>query len=219
MMDEFAYTVEPTGADSPSQNGGAEIYNGTLAVKVRTLLYGSGLPAKFWSAVLLHSVYIHNRLVHSLVGMTPCEAWYGRRPDVTFLKTFGSKVCVRQSGSWRCKLDRHDFTGIFLGYTATNQNIMYLDTTSGIVKTCHHAVFDEAWYLQPTRPPAAQLLYDLGIEAEDESVNIHGPLQLTPQGTITPITIPWPPPPELSPEEDLGFTVIQPLRPITTSTD
>jgi hypothetical protein len=70
---------------------------------------------------------------------------------------------------------------------------MYLDTTSGIVKTCHHAVFNEAWYLQPTRPPVAQLLYDLGIEAEDESVSIHGPLQLTPQGTITPITIPWPP--------------------------
>jgi hypothetical protein len=95
MMDEFTYTVEPTGANSPLQNGGAEIYNGTLAVKVRTLLYGSGLPAKFWSAVLLHSVYLHNRLVHSLVGMTPYEAWYGRRPDVTFLKTFGSKVCVR----------------------------------------------------------------------------------------------------------------------------
>jgi len=97
MMDEFTYTVEPTGADSPSQNGGAEIYNGTLAVKVRTLLYGSGLPAKFWSAALLHSVYLHNHLVHSSVGMTPYEAWYGRRPDVTFLKTFGSKVCVRQN--------------------------------------------------------------------------------------------------------------------------
>jgi hypothetical protein len=94
-MDEFTYTVEPTGANSPLQNGGAEIYNDTLAVKVRTLLYGSGLPAKFWSAVLLHSVYLHNRLVHSLVGMTPYEAWYGRRPDVTFLKTFGSKVCVQ----------------------------------------------------------------------------------------------------------------------------
>jgi hypothetical protein len=120
--------------------------------------------------------------VHSSVGMTPYEAWYGRQPDVTYLKTFGTKVCVRQSGSRRCKLDRHDFTGIFLGYTATDQNIMYLDTTSGIVKTCHHTVFDEAWYLQPTRPPAAQLLYDLSIEAEDKSVNIHGPLQLTPQG-------------------------------------
>jgi len=59
-------------------------------------------------------------------------------------------------------------------------------------------VFDEAWYLQPTQPPAAQLLYDLGIEAEDESVSIHGPLQLTPQGTITTITIPWPPLPQSS---------------------
>jgi hypothetical protein len=44
VMDDCSYTVEPMGADSPSQNDGAEIYNGTLAVKVRTLLYGSGLP-------------------------------------------------------------------------------------------------------------------------------------------------------------------------------
>ena len=47
MLREFGYVVEPTGANSPSQNGGAEIYNNTLAVKVRTLLYGSGLSAKF----------------------------------------------------------------------------------------------------------------------------------------------------------------------------
>ena len=91
MMDEFTY--------SPSQNGGTEIYNGTLAVKVRTLLYRSGLPAKFWSAALLHSIYLHNRLVHSSLGITPYKAWYGRCPDVTFLKTFGSNVCVQQSGS------------------------------------------------------------------------------------------------------------------------
>ncbi len=60
MLGEFGYVVEPTGADSPSQNGGVEIYNNTLAVKVRTLLYGSGLPAKFWSAALVHAAYLHN---------------------------------------------------------------------------------------------------------------------------------------------------------------
>ena len=112
MLKEFGYVVEPTGADSPSQNGGAEIYNNTLAVKVRTLLYGSGLSAKFWSAALLHAVYLHNRLVHSATGKTPYEGWYGRKPDVTHLKTFGSRVCVKRTGSRRCKLDRHDFTGI-----------------------------------------------------------------------------------------------------------
>ena len=150
MLNTFSYVVEPTGADSPSQNGGAEIYNNKLAVKTRTLLYGAGLPAKFWSIALLHSVYLHNRLVHSATNKTPYEGWYGHKPDITHLKTFGSRVCVKRTGSRRCKLDRHDFTGIFLGYTATDQNIIYLDLDFGIVKSCHHAIFVEAWYLQPT---------------------------------------------------------------------
>jgi hypothetical protein len=46
---------------------------------------------------------------------------------------------------------------------------------SGIVKESHHAVFDEAWYMQPYWPPAAQLLYDLGLEAEDGFVLEIGP--------------------------------------------
>ncbi len=93
MLQDFGYVVEPTGADSPSQNGGTEIYNNTLAVKVRTLLYGSGLPAEFWSAALLHTVYLHNRLVHSsMTNRTPFEGWHGHKPDVTRLKTFGSHV-------------------------------------------------------------------------------------------------------------------------------
>ncbi len=61
MLDEFKYVVEPTGADSPSQNGGAEIYNNTLAVKIQTLLYGFGLPTNFWSTALLHAVYLNNQ--------------------------------------------------------------------------------------------------------------------------------------------------------------
>ena len=64
MLHEFGYVVKPTVADSPLQNGGAEIYNNTLAVKVWTLLYGSGLLAKFWFAALLHAVYLHNRPFH-----------------------------------------------------------------------------------------------------------------------------------------------------------
>ncbi len=78
--------------------------------------------------------------------------------------------------------------------TATDQNIIYLDTTSGIVKSCHHAVFNKAWYLQPSRPPAAQLLYDLGIEDESTFVNLDGPIHTTPIESIAPIIVPWPPP-------------------------
>jgi hypothetical protein len=112
MLNTFGYVVESTGANSPSQNGGAEIYNKRLAVKTRTLLYGAGLPAKFWSIALLPSVYFHNRLVHSATNKTPYEGWYGRKPDITHLKTFGSRVCVKRTGSRRCKLDRHDLVSL-----------------------------------------------------------------------------------------------------------
>ena len=203
VLRKYNYVMEPTGADSPSQNGAIEIYNNKLAIRARTLLYGSGLPAKYWSAALQHSVYLANRLVHTITKKTPFEAFYGIKPDIAHLKLFGSRVCVKRSGIRRAKLDKHDFKGIFLGYTATDQNIVYLDLDSGLVKRSHHAQFDEAWFLQDSRPPAAQLLYDLGMEPDGNSYSetdvvepdIESDFRLP--GTIEQITIPWPPTPPL----------------------
>jgi hypothetical protein len=127
LLWEFRYCLEPTGADSPSQNGAVEIYNDKLGIPTRALLYGAGHPTKYWSAALVNSIYLHNRLVHSATLCTLFEYYHGVKPDLKFLKTFGSWVCVKRSGDRRAKLDRHDFTGIFLGYTATDQNIVYLD--------------------------------------------------------------------------------------------
>jgi hypothetical protein len=82
------------------------------------------------------------------------------------LRVFGSRVCVKRTGKRRSKLDKHAFNGIFLGYTATDENIRYIDVNTRIVKTSHHAIFDEAWYLQPKRPPFAQMLFDVGLEPD-----------------------------------------------------
>jgi hypothetical protein len=191
--------MEPTGADSPSQNRAVEIYNNKLTVRAWTLLYGAGLPAKFWSAALLHSVYLHNWLVHNVVKKTPYGGYYGFKPDIGHLKLFGSHVCVKCSDNHRSKLDKHDFKGIFLGYTATNHNIVYLDLDSGIVKCSHHAQFDKAWYLQATHPPTSQLLYNLGVEP-DGSLYSEMSIIVPPAysdsrlpGTIEKVHVPWPP--------------------------
>ena len=101
LMREFRYCLEPAGADIPSQNGAVEIYNDKLGIRTRALLYGAGLPAKYWSAALVHSVYLHNRLVHAATLSTPFESYYGVKLDLEFLKTFGSRVCVKCSGD-RC---------------------------------------------------------------------------------------------------------------------
>lgn len=123
MQRDYKYKVESTGSGSPSQNGGAERWNLSLATTVRALLYGAALDGRFWSAALLHAAYLHNRRVHRITMKTPFQAWYGRQPDLSHLRLFGSRVCVRRTGRRRAKLDRHDFTGLFLGFTATDQNI------------------------------------------------------------------------------------------------
>jgi hypothetical protein len=168
-LTEFGYKVEPTGADSPSQNSQAEKWNDTFAVTTRALLYGASLAPKYWSSALLHAVYLHNCQVHSRTGVTPFEGWWGVKPNLKYLKLFGARVCMKQTGARRSKLDRHDFRGLFLGYTSTDQNIRYLSLDSRITKTSHHPTFDEAWYLQNTRPPAAELLYQLGLEYDTVS--------------------------------------------------
>ena len=137
--------------------------------------------------------------MHSVTKRTPVEGFFGFRPNVGHLKTFGLRICVKRSGKRSAKLDKNNFTGIFLGYTATDSNIEYLDLTSGTVKRSHHAQFDEAWYLQPTRPPAAQLLYDLGIEPDEATYSGSGRLleitytDIRLPGTIEKIEVAWPP--------------------------
>ncbi len=136
-------------------------------------------------------MYLHNRLVHSNTKKTPFEGYYGQKPDLLSLKLFGARVCVKRTGNRHGKLDRHNFTGIFIGYAAKDQNVLYLDLDSGIVKTSHHTQFDEAWYLQPSCPPAAQLLYDLGLETHNFDTQSNN-------GTYYGVYVPWPPlPPKL----------------------
>ncbi len=60
ILKEFGCTLEPTGADSLSQNGAVEIYNDKLDIRTCSLLCSSGLPEKYWSAALIHAVYLHN---------------------------------------------------------------------------------------------------------------------------------------------------------------
>lgn len=133
------------------------------------MLYSSGLPETYWSAALSHANYQHNRRVHKDLERTPFEAWTGLKPDLTRLKLFSSRLCVKQTSHRRAKLGHHDLRGIFLGHAATDQNICYIDLDSGTIKLLHHAVLDEAWYSCTTqRHPAAQFLYDLGLVNETD---------------------------------------------------
>jgi hypothetical protein len=119
------------------------------------------------------------------------EGLFAMIPDTGHLNLFGSQVCVKQMGKCQSKLDKHKFKGIFIGYLATDHNVVYLDLDLVVVKQSHHAQFDKAWYLQPICPPVAQLLYELGVEPDttlysEKGIVLedHSELEFHPPGTV-----------------------------------
>jgi hypothetical protein len=110
LLRKHNYVIEPTGADSPSQNGAVEVYNAKLAVRKHTLLFGSGLPAKYWSSARIHAVYLHNRMVHTVTRSTPFTAYFHVKPDLSCLKLFGSRICLAPDGAnWTSMISKGYF--------------------------------------------------------------------------------------------------------------
>ena len=81
---------ELTVPHTPEQNGVAEKSNHTLMESVRAMLADSKLPHKFWAEALSTAVFLRNQSpTKALQNVTPYEAWYSRKPDVSCLRIFG----------------------------------------------------------------------------------------------------------------------------------
>jgi hypothetical protein len=67
-----------------------------------------------------------------------------------------------------------ELTKIFMR-TFANEDGGFIQCDQGgeLASSTNHAVFDEAWYLQPVCPPKAQLLYDMGMEQDKSSLWHH----------------------------------------------
>ncbi|XP_073816655.1 ecdysteroid phosphate phosphatase isoform X1 [Musca autumnalis] len=102
---------------TPQQNGIAERANRTLMEMARCLLLDSGLPQSIWSEALNTSVYIRNRCpTKVLQNKTPYECWYGRKPSVAHLRTFGCDVVALNKRKGKSKLLPKGEQLTFVGY-------------------------------------------------------------------------------------------------------
>ena len=157
---KLGYTMQKTATDSSSQNGLAERPHQTLAAMVRCLLYSSSLPVTFWADALVYSVYINNRLYNTGLDGIPYTAWTGQRVNMRHLRAFGAHVSVRRSGHRPTKRDPHYYNGRFLRFSASEKNIIYIDTVTKRDKVARHCVLDEFHYSTPraARPLGAQQL-------------------------------------------------------------
>jgi hypothetical protein len=88
--------MELTGSDAAYENGKVDWPNVTFSAMVRCLLYSAGLSAIFWSAALVHAVYLNNCMYHKVLRHTPHETWTGEKPPLAHLCSFSALVTARE---------------------------------------------------------------------------------------------------------------------------
>ena len=94
------------------------------------------------------AVFILNRApTKALKGKTPFEAWYERKPSVSFLWTFSCIGHVRKTKLILTKLEDRSIPIVFLGYTEGINAYRLYDPCGDKVLVSRNVVFDEkaAW--------------------------------------------------------------------------
>ena len=90
------------------------------------------------------TVFILNRVpTKALKGKTPFEAWYGRKPSMSFLRTFGCIGHVRKTKSVLTKLEDRSTPMVLLGYEEGTKVYRLYDPRGGKVVVSRDVMFDE----------------------------------------------------------------------------
>ncbi|THH08422.1 hypothetical protein EW146_g8993 [Bondarzewia mesenterica] len=100
--------------DTPQQNGVAEHLNRTLMEKVRAMLHASQLPHFLWGEAIRHAVWLKNCTdTKAIDGMTPFEVLTGRKPNLSGVREWGSRVWMHNMSG--LKLDPRAREGRWVG--------------------------------------------------------------------------------------------------------
>jgi len=128
----------------PHSNGIAERANGIIANRATSLLYESKLPPSFWKHAVANVCYTHNRMPTSpLPNSTPYETLYGKKPDVSHLRVFGSLAYVHIKKDKRHGLSPHMEKAIFIGYPTQYKGWEFYNPATKKIILSDRADFDE----------------------------------------------------------------------------
>jgi hypothetical protein len=129
---------------TPQQNGVVERRNQSVVEMARCLLKSKQVPGCFWGEAVMVAVYLLNRApTKSLNNVTPYEAWYGKKPSVRHLRTFGCVAYAKKVGPGVTKLEDRTVPGIFLGYEPCSKAYRVYDPVKKRLMISRDVIFDE----------------------------------------------------------------------------
>nr|CAH65951.1 H0716A07.9 [Oryza sativa] len=153
FCEEHGIIHERTPPYSPESNGIAERKNRTLTDLVNVMLDTAGLPKAWWGEALLTSNHVLNRVPNRNKDKTPYEIWIGRKPSLSYLRTWGCLAKVNVPITKKRKLGPKTVDCVFLGYA--HHSIAYrflivksevLDMHVGTIMESRDATFFESFF-------------------------------------------------------------------------
>lgn len=115
---------------NPEQNGKAERDIRTVTEIIRAMIFGRNLLKKLWSETVGMAAYILNRSTTSKCNKTPYERWFGRKPNILDIKTFGSTAYAHVPDVQRQKLDPKANKLTFVGYQGNSENCRLINLST-----------------------------------------------------------------------------------------
>lgn len=107
---------------TPQQNGVIERKHKHLLEVLRSLLFQSNLPTKYWGECVLTATYLINRLPSTVLNnISPLEKLYGHPPSYSHLWSFGCLCFASIPKSGRDKLQSRAIKSVFLGYPSNKK--------------------------------------------------------------------------------------------------
>ena len=91
---------------NPQQNGVAERMIRAIMEKARSILYYKSLPTEWCAEAVSTAVYLINRSVNTANSdITPYELAFKMKPQMDYLRVFGSQVYAHVDDAKRTKLE------------------------------------------------------------------------------------------------------------------
>ncbi|KAK0594074.1 hypothetical protein LWI29_008023 [Acer saccharum] len=120
--DSLGISHEFSAPRTPQQNGVVERKNRVLQEMARVMLLSNNVPRNLWAEAINTACYIGNRVfLRPGTRNTSYELWKGKRPNVSYFHTFGSKCYILNDRDQLGKFDAKSDEGIFIGYALNSR--------------------------------------------------------------------------------------------------
>ena len=107
------------------------------------MILHAGLSIAFWAEAVCNAAYVRNRVITSAHDVTPYEKWYGKKPDVSYLRVFGCTAYAHIPAESRKKFDQKTVKMRLAGHSSLQKGYRLYDEKRQKVFVRRDVIFNE----------------------------------------------------------------------------